>query len=176
VRIAILTSRLVAGAILVGALAGGLGACSGDDSALIPTTTTVPEDPAVVAKERMCDFFQQYVTAEGRRVTSAVEDASMVTRLEQARSQALQGLMSSLTPEVPTGVRDALGQLQGLAIVAGPDPTTPPPVVDTATPLQVVTTSLDPVCGTKATTSSTTSATPASTASSTAASPTTASS
>jgi hypothetical protein len=141
----------------VGALAGGLGACSGDDSALIPTTTTVPEDPAVVAKERMCDFFQQYVAAEGRRVSVPVEDATLVTRLEQARSQALLGLMSTLTPDVPTGVKDALGKLQGLAIVAGPDATTPPPPIDTATPLQVVTTSLNPVCGTEAGTSSSTS-------------------
>jgi hypothetical protein len=154
VRIAILTSRVVAGAVLVGALAGGLGACSSDDSALIPTTTTVAEDPAVVAKERMCDFFQQYVTAEGRRINGPVEDATVVTRLEQARSQALRGLMSTLTPDVPAGVKVALGQLEGLAIVAVPDPSTPS-TVDTATPLAVVTTSLDPVCGTKVGASST---------------------
>lgn len=151
-RRANLLSRLVVGALSLGALAGGLAACSGDDSALIPTTTTVPEDPAVIARDRMCDFFQQYVAAENRRVTVAVEDATVVTRLEQARAQALQGLLLSLTPDVPGGVKDALGQLKGLAIVAGPDSTTPPPHVDAATPLKVVTSSLDPVCGTQATT------------------------
>jgi hypothetical protein len=152
VRRANLLPRLLLGAVSLGALSGGLAACSGDDSALIPTTTTVPEDPAVLARERMCGFFEQYVAAENRRVSVAVEDATVVNRLEQARAQALQGLLVSLTPDVPTGVKDALGQLKGLAIVAGPDPTTPPPSVDTATPLLVVTTSLNPVCGTQATT------------------------
>ena len=151
-RRATVLSRLLVGAISFGALSGGLAACSGDDSALIPTTTTVPEDPAVVARDRMCDFFQQYVAAENRRVTVPVEDTTVVTRLEQARSLALQGLLLSLTPDVPGGVKDALGQLRGLAIVAGPDPTTPPPRVDAATPLLVVTSTLDPVCGTEATT------------------------
>ena len=74
------------------------------------------------------------------------------TRLEQARSLALQGLLVSLTPDVPGGVKDAARPTEG-ASPSSPGPTRPRrrQSVDAATPLLVVTSTLDPVCGTEAT-------------------------
>src|SRR5829696_2155169 len=130
-----ITTRWLAAALLTVTIAG----CSGDDDAAAPIPTRVTEDPSVAAKAIMCDSLQSYVEAEGRRLRNPVADPAVVTRLEGQRAQALVSLRAALTPEAPAAVRGALDQLEALPIQGGPDITTPPPAVDAATPLAVVT-------------------------------------
>jgi hypothetical protein len=184
-----LTSRIVAAALLAAVLA----ACSGDDSASVSSTTRVTEDPAVVAKERMCQALETYASAESRRPVAEVDDPTLAQRLEEARTQALANLEATLTSTVPASVHDALDTLKGLSIEAASTttttaagtassetteaaPTAPTtPNAEAKQTFAIVTDALDPTCGTDGgltpTSSTTLPTTPTSAPSSTTAAP-----